>query len=251
MIRVQRHEQPRYAAIAEIVLDRPDKRNALTPDMLDDMLARLHDLSRDDACRGVILRGEGPAFCAGFDLSLCRQTSDSLAAMLRGLSAVVRAMRRLPKPVVVAAHGSAIAGGCALLAAADLVVADRAAKLGYPVVSLGISPAVNAPLLLRAVGPRAARERSLDPALITGDEAKHIGLVHLAVDTPEDVLPRAQIECVKLAEKPPLAFAATKRWLNDIEDSDADEEFDRALAASLALVGSPEERERLTRFLSR
>lgn len=245
MIAVHRHTDPRFAAIAEIAFDRADKRNALTPGMLDDLCARIGDLERDDSCRAILLRGEGRVFCAGFDLSLCRENSDALAAMLRGLSAAVRLLRRVPKPVVIAAQGGAIAGGCALLAGADLVIGDRDAKYGYPVVTLGISPAVNSPLLIRAIGPRAARERSLDPALITGEEARRIGLIDRVVDIPEDVLPRAQIEAAKLAEKPLAALAATKRWLNEIEGSDSDAEFDRALAASMALVGSAEERKRL------
>jgi enoyl-CoA hydratase/carnithine racemase len=100
-----------------------------------------------------------------------------------------------------------------------------------------------------AVGARATRERLLDPDLISGDEAFRIGLVDRVVDIPEDVVPRAQIEAVKLAEKPPRAFAATKRWLNEVDGSDNDEVFERALAASLSIVGGAEERERLTRFL--
>jgi methylglutaconyl-CoA hydratase len=245
VIRIERHEQPRFAGVAELVIDRPAKRNALTPQMLDELNRAALELSADQSVRAILLRGEGTAFCAGFDLSLCVQSSEPLAAMLTGLSVLIRTLRRSPKPVVIAAHGAAIAGGCALLGAGDLVITDQYAKLGYPVVKLGISPAVSAPSLALAVQGRCARERLLDPALISGIEAARIGLVSRCVDLVEDVLPRAQIEAATLGEKPPHAFAATKRWLATIEGADHDAAFDAALSASLALVGGPEERARL------
>lgn len=244
MIRALRHgaDRGQFSGLGEIVLDRPDKRNALTPGMLSEIGAQAKALEGDASVRAIVLRGEGSVFCAGFDLSLCRENSDALEQMLRGLSSAMRILRRCPKPVVIAAQGAAIAGGCALLGCADVVVTSQSAKLGYPVVRLGISPAVNAPVFLRTVGDRAARRRLLDPALIDGREAHRIGLATLCVDTPEDVVPRAQIEAMRLAAKPPGAFAATKRWLNEIDGSDRDEELDHALAASLALVGGDEER---------
>ncbi|HBS28210.1 MAG TPA: enoyl-CoA hydratase [Phycisphaerales bacterium] len=247
MIRTERldHGGPGFAGVAEIVLDRAEKRNALTPAMLDEMVVRAEALNADPSVRAIVLRGEGSVFCAGFDLSLCRDDPTPLAEMLRGLARAIRALRRGRVPVVAAAHGGAIAGGCALLGAADLVVGDRRGKYGYPVVSLGISPAVSAPTLRRAVGERAARARLLDPALIDGDEAKRIGLLDLCTEIPEDVVPRAQIEAGALGRKPPGALAATKRWLNEVEGTLGDAELDTALAASLAIVGSREERERL------
>lgn len=239
MIRLDRHPDPRFAPVAEIVLDRPRKRNALTPEMLRALDHHARALADDPACRAILIRGEGPAFCAGFDLTLCREDPGALADMLRALSTATRTLRRALKPVVVAAHAAAIAGGCALLAAADLVIADQHATFGYPVVKLGISPAVNAYLLSLAVGPRAARERLLDPNLITAHDARRIGLVHRLVDLPEDTLPRAQLEAVKLAEKPPAAFAATKQWLNEIEAADRDDSYTPGLDASLSLLIPP------------
>ncbi len=135
--------------VRTIVLDRPEKRNALTPAMLDDLAAGVRAVTLgkgDDAgVRAVLIRGEGRCFCAGFDLDLCRDDGPEQAVMksfLAGLSDAIVAMRACPRPVVIAAHGAAIAGGCALLGGADLVVADRDAKLGYPVVRLGVSPAI-------------------------------------------------------------------------------------------------------------
>lgn len=250
MIRVLRHGNAsgRFEGLGELVLDRPEKRNALTPDMLDQLVAGARDLGEDPGISAVVLRGEGEVFCAGFDLSLCREDSAALAAMLSGLSLSVRALRRLPKPVVIAAQGAAIAGGCALLGGADLVVTHTSAQLGYPVVRLGISPAVSAPSLERQIGGRATRERQLDPALITGQEARRLGLAGLCVDLPEDTVPRAQIEAQKLADKPTAGMRATKAWLNTIDGSMDDADPVRALRASLSLVGGKEERGLLERM---
>lgn len=234
--------------LAEIILDRPEKRNALTPAMLRDVRARLTELEADPNARAIILRGEGKAFCAGFDLDLCRDNSDALRDLLTELSLTIRALRRSPRPIVIAAHGAAIAGGCALLGGADLVVTHREARLGYPVVRLGISPAVSAPLFHGAVGDRAARLHLLGAGLFDGARAHEIGLAALCVDLAEDVVPRAQLEADKLASKPPGAFAATKRWLNEVDGSGADAAFDEALQVSLGLVGSDEERTALERM---
>jgi methylglutaconyl-CoA hydratase len=234
--------------LAEIVLDRPEKRNALTPGMLRAIRDRLAELEADEAARAIILRGEGKAFCAGFDLDLCRENSDALRDLLTELSLTIRALRRSPKPIVIGAHGAAIAGGCALLAGADLVVTHRDAKLGYPVVRLGISPSVNAPAFRAAVGDRAARLHLLGANLFDGVRAHDIGLAALCVDLAEDVVPRAQLEADKLASKPPGAFAATKDWLNEVDGSLDDEAFDEALRVSLSLVGADEERAALERM---
>lgn len=239
---------PPGSHLAEIVLDRPEKRNALTPEMLRGVRERLAELERDDAVRAIVLRGEGGSFCAGFDLDLCREDSDALRNLLTELSLTIRALRRSPRPIVAAAHGAAIAGGCALLGGVDLVVTHNDARLGYPVVLLGISPAITAPLFRAIAGSAHARRHLLDPTVFDGRRADTIGLSSVCVVLSEDVLPRAHIEADRLAAKPPEALAATKRWLNEIEGSTDNAPFDDALAASLALVGSPEERALLERM---
>jgi enoyl-CoA hydratase/carnithine racemase len=228
--------------VADIVLDRQGKRNAQTPDMLTEVARLAHEISGDTAIRAIVLRGEGSVFCAGFDLELCNTDDTALPALLRTLSAAIRALRRARQPVVIAAHGAAIAGGCALLGAGDLVISHPSAKLGYPVLRLGISPAVNAPALQASLTDAHLRHRLLLPDLFTGEDARRIGLVHQLVDTPEDVIPRAQMEAGKLAQKPPDSMQATKRWLNELDGSLDDARFDEALAVSLSLAGSPEQR---------
>jgi len=241
VIRVERLTE-QGKGVAEVILDRPEKRNALTPEMLRDLAAAIDDLGSAADVRAIVVRGAGERFCAGFDLDLCRDDPSALGELLTALSAAIRAMRRVAKPVVVGAHGAAIAGGCALVGGGDVVVVDRGAKLGYPVVLLGVSPFVSAPTLVGAVGEREARRRMVDPAVFDGDEAKRIGLASVLVDLAEDVRPRAQLEAIKLAAMPPMAMAETKRWLNRVEGVDDDGPFDRALAGSMSLVGGAEER---------
>ncbi len=234
-----------------ILWNRPDRRNALTPAML---AAARDAVARPGEARALVLAGRGPAFCAGFDLSLCRDHPDGRVtrALLEGLSALILALRQSPVPVVLAAHAAAIAGGCALLGGADLVVTDELARLGYPAVRLGISPAVSAPFLQSTIGPGPARPPLLDTRLLTGREAFRLGLAHELVASPADVLPRAVALAESLAAKPAPALLATRRWLDEITAHDAqrlsrtappiDDPARRALDASLALTGGEEER---------
>lgn len=227
--------------VAHLVLDRPDKRNALTPEMLASLISGVTQIEATPA-RVLLLRGEGSVFCAGFDLTLCRDHPDGamMRSLLSGLSEAIRSLRSQRRPVVIAAHGAAVAGGCALLGAGDVVITNDQARLGYPVVRLGVSPAVSAPFLRLRTAGGAARERLLDPSVITGKEAQRIGLVSRSVATPAEVHESALAEARALAEKPPTAMAATRRLIEEIED--VRETGWRALAVSLSLTGKDEER---------
>lgn len=233
------------ARVRVVTLARSEKKNALTPAMLGQLHAALLEASASGA-GAILLEGEGAAFCSGFDLSLCRENSDALRALLTGLSEVLQSMRACPQPIVLAAHGAAIAGGCALLAAADVVLTHADCKLGYPVVRLGISPAVNAPLLSQSIGAGAARERLLSSQLISGWDALRLGLAHECIEDAGKVRDRALAQALALAAKPAPGMHATKRWLNELDGSMDKGRHLRALDASLGLVGSPEERTRLS-----
>ncbi len=222
-----------------VIMNRPDRKNAMTPSMLAAMLAEIERCGREG--KALVVAGDGDTFCAGFDMKMVHDDSTVLAQLLTGLSKVIRAMRRLDAPVVVAAHGAAVAGGCALLGGGDIAVTDQAAKLGYPVVKLGVSPAVNGPTLSNLTGSGRARERMLDPGLIDGREALRIGLVQVCCDIREDVIPK----CVKLAKQMAAfertAWVATKRHLNEVDGSFDDAAFERSLAKSMGLVGSEDQ----------
>lgn len=231
--------------VVVVRLARPEKRNAQTPEMLSSLTREIRRLGEDPEARAVVLSGRGEVFCSGFDLSLCRDDAGVLSELLFALSHATRAMRECPLPIVVSAHGGAIAGGCALAAAADFALTDAGAKLGYPVVRLGISPAVNVPALHATIGPGPARVRALDPGLVSGREAHRLGLVHECVEDWREVEPRAIALARDLAAKPAQSLAQTKRWLNMLDYSTDASRLDQGLHASLALVGTTEQTQRL------
>lgn len=234
--------------VAVLRLDRPEKRNALTPGGLASLLSHLGTCH---SARAVVLSGEGPVFCAGFDMALCEHDETALPRMLTGLSKVVAAMRGCIAPVVVSAQGAAVAGGCALVAAADIAVATADARLGYPVVKLGISPAVNAPMLSAAVGEGRARQRALDPGLIDGAEAVRIGLVAELADDAAACEARAIAIAKELAAKPRAGIAATKLLLGELDGSTDARAQALALQASMSLVGGEEQQRRVAALWKR
>jgi methylglutaconyl-CoA hydratase len=238
MIRVESRDEGR---VAVLWLSRPEKRNALTPSGLSQLAEAATEGARD--ARVLVLAGEGKVFCAGFDLSLCRASPEGavMRELLTNLSRAIATMRGLSVPVVAAAHGAAIAGGCALLGGADIVVGDVSARYGYPVVRLGVSPAVSAPFLRAVLAGGSTRERLLNPSLISGSQAHQQGLVHELVQQADDVLLMAMSIARSLARKPNQSLATTKRWLNELDGTDNADTIERALNVSLARTGSDEE----------
>jgi methylglutaconyl-CoA hydratase len=240
-----------------IRLDRAEKRNALTPSMLAGLVSHLDTAW---SARAVVLCGSGGVFCAGFDLVKCRDEEGVLAELLQGLSRAMRAMRAMPCPVVAAVEGSAIAGGCALLSACDVVVSHRAAMLGYPVLRIGVSPAVSSALFAQSVGHGRTRMRQMSGQLMTGAEALAAGLVHECVGEAAEVVPRAMEIAEALARKPRHAVAYTKHFLNGVDDAMSggagavSARMEEGLAASMSVIGEgasgEEQRALLRAFLA-
>ncbi|MFM7050893.1 MAG: enoyl-CoA hydratase/isomerase family protein [Planctomycetota bacterium] len=201
---------------ARLVLRDPARRNALDESALAAMRAHI-DAARASDADVLVLSGEGAAFCAGFDLSLCADEPLRTKALLDGLSDCVGALRALDIPVVARVQGAALAGGCALLTACDFVVAAADALLGYPVHRIGISPAVSATTLLSRMGPRA-RELMMLSEPIDGRRALAMGLATHCADGAEALDAETDALVARLLAKGPLAMRATKRWMRDIEE---------------------------------
>ncbi len=236
---------PRVKVVGQKHLPSAEK---MTPEMLERLCEAIRSVER---ARAVVLCGAGDAFCSGFDLAMCLKDATVLPELLKGLSRAIQALRAHRSPIVAAVHGAAIAGGCALVVGADVVITHDDAKLGYPVVKLGISPAVNAPFLVPALGAGATRARLLDTSLISGLEALRLGLAHECVATAGEVLPRAMKVAMELAEKPRSGIEATKTLLNELDGTDDANQIQASLNASLALVGSDEERERISKLFAK
>jgi methylglutaconyl-CoA hydratase len=162
-------------------LNRPDKRNAIDTPMIDALYALLERADLDGDVRVVALRGAGADFCAGMDLKELLASADE--SMERNRDAALHfgnlfvRMRRLAKPVVAVVHGRALAGGCGLATACDLVLATESAQFGYPEVQRGFVPALVMNLLRRAVGEKIAFDLAATGRLLTATEAAAVGLV--------------------------------------------------------------------------
>jgi enoyl-CoA hydratase/carnithine racemase len=225
-----------------ITLARPQQRNALTPEMLTDLLQAIQNTPA--AARTLLLDGDGKTFCAGFDLERSQGQAgiEVVRALLIGLSAVVQALSRLHIPVVMAVQGAAIAGGCALLGGADAVVTHAEAQFGYPAARLGLSPAVSAPTLAQHIGSGPARALQLDGGLISGQRAYAIGLATHLSDR-DALLHTALSVATQLAAKPPAALAHTRHLLQSLTPALQPESglLQAALDASLHGTGSDEQ----------
>ena len=234
-------------SLATVSLNAPERRNALSVSMLVELDASLESLASDPGVRAVLLKGEGDIFCAGFDLEAIVNEPMLLQELVKRLGCVTMRMRSIPVPIILAACGAAIAGGCALLTGADIVVLGDQTRVGYPVHQLGISPAVTIPTLVQSAGSGPARALLMDGRLRTGREVLYTGL---GVDiVPEsDVQQEAAMLAGEIADLPPAAVQATKNWLNELDGSNDASQWNRPIEGSAPLAGSSEAMDMLGRF---
>lgn len=197
-------------------LNRPEKRNAIDAAMLDGLAALLERAELDAAVRVVVLCGAGKDFCAGMDLdellqSVDRTVEQNRAAAMRFGGLFVQ-MRALPKPVIAVVQGRALAGGCGLATACDLVVAAESAQFGYTEVQRGFVPALVMNMLRRAVGEKIAFDLAATGRLLTAREAERAGLVSRVL--PDAELAAGAEQIVRgIAGLSATALALTKQQL--------------------------------------
>ncbi len=214
------------SAVAHIRLNRPDKRNALSSELVRDLHDAVRQVSVDDAVRAVVLSGNGPAFCAGADLGYIQQLADfsilENKADSAQLEAAFRSIYTCPKPVIAKVHGPAIAGGCGLATVCDFVVAARSgATFGYSEVRIGFIPAIVMVYLIRKLGDTRARRLILSAEFIGAEEAEHLGLISHVVD--DDKLDTAVDElAAKLVKNSASALALSKEMLNALQGMSLD-----------------------------
>src|ERR1051325_3346292 len=201
-------------------LNRPDKRNAIDTAMIDDLLAALERADLDASVRVVALRGAGRDFCAGMDLSELLASADhsleqNRQAALHFAQIFVR-MRRLPKIVVALVQGRALAGGCGLASACDLVLATESAQFGYPEVQRGFVPAIVMTMLRRAVGEKIAFDLAATGRLLNGTEAAAVGLASRVYEDADFEEQAGEVLRV-LAEASASALAFTKQQFYQLD----------------------------------
>jgi enoyl-CoA hydratase/carnithine racemase len=168
--------------VAQLTLNRPDKRNALSEGLLAELEAALSHLAADAAVRVVVLAARGPVFCAGHDLGeMVGRSEDVYRELFARCTRVMLGLRRLPQPVIVRVHGLATAAGCQLVAACDLAVAADGAAFATPGVKIGLFCTTPMVPLVRAVPPKAALEMLLTGKPISARRAFELGLVNRVV----------------------------------------------------------------------
>ena len=198
-----------------ITLNRPERRNAMTPEMQTELIAAMNDAVAS-ACRVVVLRGAGDAFCSGLDLSALQQMTDKSADEHRvdaeRIATLFRTLYELPKPTIATVHGPAIAGGTGLATLCDFTLATPAAKFGYTETRIGFVPAIVSAYLALQIGDKRARDMLLTGRLFDAAEAHRLGLVNEVVQ-PDALDERVLAMAKTLAANSPESLAATKRLM--------------------------------------
>lgn len=175
--------------IFRIILNRPEKRNALSPSMIAEISAALEDARRDEDVRVVILSGEGGTFCAGADLGYIQELStfgaEENLADSRALRDLYWKIYTFPKIVIAQVHGPALAGGCGLATVCDMAFASDDSTFGYTETAIGFIPALVSVFLIRKIGEQHARELLLSARKVSAEEAYSLGLINSVVPCPE------------------------------------------------------------------
>jgi methylglutaconyl-CoA hydratase len=172
-------------SIKRITLNRPEKRNALNDEVIAGIKEALRAADGDERTRAVIISGSGKDFCSGADLSALERISESSVSEqtedARSLMELFLLIREMKVPVIAAVHGRALAGGCGLASACDLVLASASARFGYPEVKIGFVPAMVLAILRRNVSEKQAFELITRGAEISAEEAKQFGLINQVI----------------------------------------------------------------------
>ncbi len=236
-------EVGRHGSVAHIVLNRPEKRNALSLALMQEMISALEELGRDQDVRAIVVEGAGPAFSAGHDLAelvgrelaYYQDTFDTCVRMMNAIHVV-------PQPVIARVHGVATAAGCQLVAACDLAVAAESARFGTPGVKIGLFCSTPMVPISRAVGRKRAMEMLLTGELIDASTALDWGLVNRVV--PDDELDAAVAELVeRIARTSPLTVGIGKEAFYAQIDLDERQAYDvtKTVMAMNALAGDAQE----------
>ena len=201
--------------VARITLNRPEKRNALSPELIAELKQAIQKSDRL-----ILLSGAGQDFCSGADLSGLHATAESNVldhvSSARAMAELFLAMRRYPHPIIAAVRGRALAGGCGLATAADLILAAESARFGYPEVNIGFVPAMVMAILRRSVSERRAFELITTGDVITAQTAFDYGLINrVFADETFDV--EVEAFASKLASKSASALMLSKQLLYHID----------------------------------
>lgn len=239
--------------LATITLNRPDKRNAISFELIDDLVRALDEVEKSDAIV-LILTGAGKAFCSGMDLenlkALLGRTPEQNVQDSQAMVQLFRSLYEFPKVTIAAVNGPAIAGGTGLALLCDFTLAVPEAKFGYTEVRIGFVPAIVSTFLLRQVGEKQARDLLLTGRIFGADEAEKLGLIKEIVPA-EHLMSRARELAALLMENSASSLRATKQLLTDHARMELNAHIDAAVRENAAIRTTADFREGITSFLEK
>ena len=239
--------------LALITLNRPEKRNAISYELINDVLRALGEVE-SSAAQILILGGSGKAFCSGMDLdnlrSITARTAEENRADSATMARLFRTLYEFPKVTIAAVNGPAIAGGCGLATLCDFTIASTEAKFGYTEVRIGFVPAIVSTFLLRQVGEKQARDLLLTGRIMGAEEALRLGLVSEVV-APDRLQERARELAGSLLQNSPASLLATKRLLSSFSAGDLDRQISAAVDENARIRTTDDFREGVTSFLEK
>ena len=239
--------------VAILKLNRPEKRNALHPTMITQIIKALTEISQNTETRALIITGEGSAFCAGADLEHLHSLLDSSTILNEKdselLAELFLLIYKLPIPTIAAVNGPAIAGGCGLTTVCDFVFANKQnAKFGFSEVSIGFSPAIVAIFLINKIGFNRAKRMLLTSEIVNAEDAKNLGLADF---TSGNVLADAISFAKKLSNYSRSSYTNTKQMLSDISNLNVDEAVNYCLELNTISRSSNDFIDRIKKFLNK
>jgi methylglutaconyl-CoA hydratase len=239
--------------LSTITLSRPDKRNAISTQMIAELQAALDEIEKTHT-RVVILTGTGKAFCAGIDLDLLqaigRQTAAENQEDSRRIAKMFRKIWSYSRPMIAAVNGPALAGGCGIATLCDFTLAVPEAKFGYTEVKIGFLPAIVSVFLTRQVGEKRARDLLLTGRLVEAAEAKELGLVNEIVPA-EHLMARAHELADTILAASPSSITRAKHLLVSAAAAGVDHDLERAVLESARVRCTPDFKEGLAAFLEK
>jgi methylglutaconyl-CoA hydratase len=239
--------------VALLTLNRPDKRNAISFELVDEVLKALAEVEKSPALV-LVLTGAGKAFSGGMDLenlkALIGRSHEQNVKDTQTMGRLFRTLYDFPKPTVAAVNGAAIAGGTGLATLCDITIASSEAKFGYTEVRIGFIPAIVSSFLVRQVGEKQARDLLLTGRIFDAVEAYRIGLINEVVE-PERLMARVKEVVAQILENSPASVVATKKLINSFERDELTEQIESAIVENARSRTTKDFHKGVTSFLEK
>lgn len=241
--------------VATVSLNRPEVRNAMNPEMIGELSGALDALNGDPDIRVIVLRGNGPAFCAGGDLNWMRdvlgQTEAEVIEDSRNLLRMYQAIASSPKLVIARLHGAAVAGALGIVACADVAIAERGTRFCVSEVKIGLVPGVIAAFILPRIGPGWFGYLAKTATLFDAETARVSGFIHEIASDETDLDARVAAQVEQALQSSPDAIAATGNLIADLGYKIDEKTFDTGLKYNAKARLSDAAQEGISAFLNK